>query len=214
MTLVRNPEGSQAGYKPRPVEILILGAGWSSTFLIRVLNESAVSYAATSTTGREGTIPFRFDPSSPDPSIFEVLPDAKTVLIVFPLAGTGQSRLLVDSYAETHPSVNARFVQLGSVGIWSAPGGTTELSNVQQKGPWFDRHSPYNRENPRAVAEDELRDLGGCVLNLSGLWGGERKPWNFLPRAAATKDICKAKASLHMIHGMSIAVFPFSRSTN
>jgi hypothetical protein len=30
----------------------------------------------------------------------------------------------------------------------------------------------------RAIAEDELRDLGGCVLNLAGLYGGERDPKN------------------------------------
>jgi hypothetical protein len=34
---------------------------------------------------------------------------------------------------------------------------------------WNDYSSLYDMTNVRAIAEDELRDPGGCVLNLAGL---------------------------------------------
>ena len=39
----------------------------------------------------------------------------------------------------------------------------------------MDSNSPYDTENDRAVAEDVFIDFGGCVLNLAGLYGGERE---------------------------------------
>ena len=49
--------------KPGPgkVDILILGAGWTSTFLIPLLKKDGITYAATTTTGRDGTYKFKFE---------------------------------------------------------------------------------------------------------------------------------------------------------
>lgn len=69
----------------------------------------------------------------------------------------------------------------------------------------MNRHSGYDKANARAVAEDELLGLGGCVLNLSGLWGGERHPRNWIGRVAGTKEMLRGKGSLHMIHGVDVA---------
>ena len=88
-----------------------------------------------------------------------------------------------------------RVVQLGSSGIWQIP----------QDHLWTTRHSPYNKENDRAVAEDELLGLGGSVLNLAGLWGGERQPKTWVSRVAKTKEDVKGKRSLHLVHGMDVA---------
>lgn len=63
----------------------------------------------------------------------------------------------------------------------------------------------YNTSDARAIAEDELISLGGCVMNLSGLWGGARQTKNWLDRVASTKEQLKAKTSLHMIHGLDVA---------
>ncbi|KAH9828520.1 hypothetical protein Tdes44962_MAKER09265, partial [Teratosphaeria destructans] len=57
----------------------------------------------------------------------------------------------------------------------------------------------------RAGAEDALLALGGCVLNLSGLWGGTRDPRQWVERVARTKEEVRAKTSLHMIHGQDVA---------
>ena len=179
----------------KPVSVLILGAGWTSTFLIPLLESQATSHAATSTTGREGTIEFKFDAATDTVDDYSVLPDADNILITFPLRGKAQSSHLLSRYKRSHPSVQPKWLQLGSTGIFSIP----------DQPLWMDRHSKYDTLNERAIAEDELRALGGCVLNLAGLWGGERQPRNFVPRVAQTKEQLKGKTSLHMVHGQDVA---------
>lgn len=181
------------------LDLLILGAGWTSTFLIPLLHTRNLSFAATTTTGHSvasnPTIAWKYDPSTTTEADFKTLPSAKAVLITFPLTGTGQSKFIHHSYRNTHTSAEARFIQLGSTGIWQIPQSTT----------WLSRRSPYNTSSPRAVAEDELLSLGGCVLNLSGLWGGERDPRNWVSRVAKSKEDVRGKKSLHLVHGADVA---------
>jgi hypothetical protein len=175
-----------------PVDILILGAGWTSTFLIPQLRTRGISYAATTRSGSSTTIPFVFDPTSHDESPFLPLPPAKTVLITFPIREAGGSRLLLSLYMQTHNSIKTNFLQLGSTAIWPDKG-------------FGDRHTPSNADNPRKIAEDELLSLGGAVLNLAGLWGGTRNPKNWVARVAPNKEALAAKKSLHLIHGIDVA---------
>jgi hypothetical protein len=179
---------------PEPVEVLILGAGWTSRFLEPLLSSQHVIFAATTTTGRDGTIPFRFDPSSGDEAPFRLLPSATTILITFPLKGDGQSKHLLSLYKATHPNLEPQWIQFGSTGIFSAPG-------------WNDSDSEYDKSSPRAVAEDELLECGrSCVLNLAGLYDGiSRDPRNWLARVAKTKEQLKAKGAVHFIHGADVA---------
>lgn len=179
----------------KKVQLLILGAGWTSTFLIPLLERKNVSYAATTTNGRNGTIKFVFVPGSSDLEQYRTLPHATTVVITFPLTGKSQSKQLIESYKTTHENSVPHFIQLGSTGIWSIP----------QASCWVDRASPYDKTNGRAIAEDELMSLGGCSLNLSGLWGGTRQPRDFVSRVATSKEQLKAKTSLHMVHGEDVA---------
>jgi len=100
------------------VELLILGAGWTSKFLIPLLESAAVSFAATTRNGREGTILFNFDPSSDNVEQYKSLPDAATILITFPV--TENVRALVDGYQKTRSGIgktdSANWIQLGSTG--------------------------------------------------------------------------------------------------
>jgi nucleoside-diphosphate-sugar epimerase len=61
----------------------------------------------------------------------------------------------------------------------------------------------------RSKEEDELLKLypgdSVTVLNLSGLWGGERLPKNWVGKVAATKEMLQSKGSLHLIHGYDVA---------
>lgn len=181
---------------PSHVDLLILGAGWTSTFLIPMLQRKGLTYAATTTSGRDGTIPFQFDPSSDDPSPFRRLPSATTVLITFPLKGAGASSRLTQMYTTTHEDTSAtapRFIQFGSTGIWTTPS-------------WNDSNSPYDKTNARAIAEDELLSVSDAVvLNLAGLYGGTRQPRNWVDRVAKSKAELKAKGALHLIHGDDVA---------
>lgn len=195
--LVRKPQ-------PPKVDLLILGAGWTSTFLIPLLGNEKISYAATTTTGRDGTYKFRFEhddkkAGADEDSLrqYAALPAAKTVLITFPIKSKSGTRHLYNSYVRTHEKENEpyQWIQLGSTGIWSIEGQET----------WATRHSPYDTNDARAKAEDELLELGGCVLDLAGLWGGERNVRHWVDRVAGSKDQLKSKTSLHMIHGEDVS---------
>jgi len=175
-----------------PVQVLILGAGWTSTFLIPLLDDNKITHAATTSKGDDSSIPFEFDPESDDPAPFLPLPSAKTVLITFPIKGTGGSKLLVTLYMRTHQHVKTNFIQLGTTGIWPDKG-------------LHDRFTIPFPDNPRKIAEDELLSLGGTVLNLAGLWGGKRDPRNWVGRVAPDKEELAGKGSLHLIHGWDVA---------
>ncbi|KKY21463.1 hypothetical protein UCRPC4_g03726 [Phaeomoniella chlamydospora] len=166
-----------------------------------MLREENISYAATTTTGHDNTIRFKFDAGSSELAPYKNLPSAELVLITFPLRGEGQSKHLVDLYRAVHGNRN-HWVQLGSTGIFTAT-------------HWNDYTSPYDHSNGRAIAEDELLSLGSgsssgggggtTVLNLAGLYGGSRQPRNWVTRVATTKAQVKAKAALHLIHGNDVA---------
>ena len=175
------------------VDILILGAGWTSTFLIPQLKNQNIKYAATTTTGRDATIPFKFDPDSGDAEPYKRLPTASTVLITFPLKGPGQSKTIVGLYRSVHgPSNN--WIQLGQTGIFN-----------QLPDDWSTDDSPYDTSDARAIAEDELRELGGCALVLSGLYGGQRVPRSWLPRLAKNKEDVRKRGAVHFVHGEDVA---------
>ncbi|KAL8682830.1 MAG: hypothetical protein Q9186_001159 [Xanthomendoza sp. 1 TL-2023] len=197
-------------------DLLILGAGWTSTYIIPLLNHHGISYEATTRDGRcvhsRPTISFTFDPLSDDLAPYRRLPTADTVLVVFPLRGKGQSRKLVEMYDDAHNreemasevldaatersiACSTKWIQLGSTGVWKGEG-------------FLDRLSPVDLDNPRAVAEEELLAVVGkraCILHLAGLWGGERQPRNWISRVAKSKEEVKGKGALHLVHGDDVA---------
>ena len=225
--LIRRSIPSLSTTTMEQLHLLILGAGWTATFLIPLLRARKVPFEATTRDGRdvagEPTIRWDFDPRSPDArSTIASLPRARCVLVTFPLKGQGPSRLLVEAYTATHgtekrnkegeeeadeagngeanrPSSGARFIQLGSTGIWRQPG------EGDASAPWMTRRSAYDKADARAVAEDELLSLGGCVLELAGLWGGARDPRHWVDRVGGSKEAVRAKTSLHMVHGLDVA---------
>jgi len=180
------------------VEVLILGAGWTSVFLISLLKSNGVSFAATSRGGREGTIPFNFDPSSPSEDVeqYGSLPNATTVLITFPV--TENVKALVDGYQKTRSGMGkdarVNWIQLGSIGPF-----------IQTAG-WVDRHTGVEPV-PRRVQEEELlKHTSATILHLAGLWGsGKRYPVYWVERIAPNQSALAVKGSLHLIHGEDVA---------
>ena len=132
-------------------DLLILGAGWTSTFLIPLCQQRGISFTATSRAGRNGTLPFQFNPDSEDDlSAYEILPHATTVLITFPIEKKGGSGTLVKLYKRTHGGDQAevRFIQLGTTGIWG----------VRPHYPLETRH--YDRyPKSRDIAKPRLRGM-------------------------------------------------------
>ncbi|KAG4438192.1 hypothetical protein IFR05_006316 [Cadophora sp. M221] len=221
MTLIMTtkPSPTNPNSKLTTVDILILGAGWTSTFLIPLLEYQHITHAATTTTGRDGTLKFQFSlpkkhDEEPDLKPYSALPAAKTVLITFPLRGAEETKYLVESYIKTHShSATTSSSQIGLIGEDSETDtkpsfiqlGSTGLFTIPSQPTWVTRHSAYNTTDSRAQAEDALLALGGCVLDLAGLWGGERNARHWIDRVAATKEALATKKSLHMIHGLDVA---------
>ncbi|KIM40783.1 hypothetical protein M413DRAFT_446165 [Hebeloma cylindrosporum] len=197
-----------------PIDILILGAGWSSTFLIKLCDERGISHSATSRSGRESTVKFEFDPESDDLEPYRILPSARTVLITFPIDKPGASKRLVRLYTNSRRSgdlsgeLKPRFIQLGTTGAWDGKRIKLDGPPNASEPKWYDRHSPIVAA-PRTAAEDELLSLypgiQTTVLNLSGLWGGSRSARNWVGKVAPSKDALKNKGSLHVIHGFDLA---------
>lgn len=177
----------------KEVDLLILGAGWTAQFLIPLLEKEKISHAETTTTGRDGTLPFKFDPNSTDASPFKHLPPAQTVLITFPLTGHGQSKRITSLYRSIHGDKNY-WIQLGTTFIFN-----------QLPNDYSDDNSPYDTSDLRGIAEDELRELGGTSLNLSGLYGGTRVPRSWLPRLGKSKEDVRKRGAVHFIHGEDLA---------
>ena len=213
-----------------PVRILILGLGWTSTFLCPLLETHKITYTGTTRDGRDRSIPFTFDPQDPSLEPFKRLPRADLVIVTFPVRGQEAIEKLVDRYKRTHRfkheelelqqqqqqqdqrqedgegegqveeeeaggGSRTHWLLLGSTGMWKASG-------------WNDEQSPYDKDNERAVAEDRLLNQQGdkaVVLDLAGLWGGQRHPRNWIERVAKTKEEVKGKGALHLVHGEDVA---------
>ena len=91
--------------------------------------------------------------------------------------------------------MKTNWLLLGSTGIYKNDG-------------WSAWDSPYDKSKDRAIAEDELLDCWrsrACVLNLAGLYGGERQLRHWLPRIARSKKEAAAKGAVHMIHGRDVS---------
>jgi len=179
----------------KKVTLLVLGAGWTYQFLHPLLQKhSSITYAATTSSGHDNTIPFKFDPESDELEPFEALPLAEYVVVTFPLKGKGPSKKLVDMYGRiyAHASTETKWIQLGSTGIFTGQ-------------DWNDASTPVDPSNERGIAEEELIGLGGCVLNLAGLYGAQRQPGNWISRVAKTYEQLAEKGALHLIHGVDVA---------
>lgn len=177
----------------KEVDILIFGLGWTSTFLVPLLKRQTIEFAGTTTTGRDGSYKFKFDydpareiQSSDGDSLeqYRVLPTAKTLLITFPIRGKEAMKYFMKSYQDTHEKKREyQVIILGSSGIWS----------IEGQEQWVTRHSKYDVTNARAEAEDWVIEQGGCALDLSGLWGGERQVRHWIDGVAGTKELLKSK---------------------
>ncbi|PWN31673.1 uncharacterized protein FA14DRAFT_162608 [Meira miltonrushii] len=123
-----------------PVDILALGSGWTWSFLGPAAGEAGLRTISTTRNGGNGTIPFTFDPESDDKTPFESLPDAKTVIVIFPLYSADAAKRLVNGYISTRSEAysmtpfsekavdtsRARFILLGSTGIYGQGGPTLQ----------------------------------------------------------------------------------------
>ncbi|EGF81427.1 hypothetical protein BATDEDRAFT_36793 [Batrachochytrium dendrobatidis JAM81] len=196
------------------IPLLVLGKGFIGSYVVDLCTSSSIPVASTTTTGRDDTIPFKFDPLATLPSTqddrsstdqYYNLPTALTVLITFPMMGSHVPTVFSMLYAHTHPlHPSPNLILLGSTSAWK-----TDVSVLDQKpgsNVWLDRHSPIDIESDaRLQAEQTVLQSKGVVLNLAGLWGDKRHPRNWVNLIAPTKLALASKTSLHLVHGMDVA---------
>ncbi|KAB5595420.1 hypothetical protein CTheo_1097 [Ceratobasidium theobromae] len=189
------------------VDILTLGAGWLSHFLIPLLRKHNLTHAATSQTSlASDTIAWSLGDS------VDVLPRAGTVVIMFPILEWEKLRNLVDAYEESRGE--CMWILLGSSRAWQTAG--SDSSN-----PVIKRSTPLPPDAPpRSVVENHFLNAYPqrvAVLNLVGLHGYPPVPGdaphsaprlvpNFIKAVAQTKDGLKQKSSIHFIHGSDAAL--------
>ncbi|SNX86305.1 related to epoxide hydrolase [Melanopsichium pennsylvanicum] len=189
------------------VDVLLLGSGWTGSFLIPLLEQNRIRYAYTSRSPPDEKNPaddhkIQFELTDPvTRQSLQSLPRASTVIIIFPIKKLDQVDDLVNEYEELHGT--SRWVQLGSTGIWGS--GRHNSS------------SPFDIQNARAAAEQRLLDItsASCaknsnagraaILNLAGLYGGLRQPRNFASRVGSSKQLLSLKGSVHFVHGQDVA---------
>ncbi|KAK5952708.1 hypothetical protein OHC33_006300 [Knufia fluminis] len=190
----------------RVVDVLVLGGGWTSQFLVPFLEKENLSYAVTTRTGAlkdfcvgkydaSNVIPFAFVPDSEDEEPYAQLPAAHYVIVTFKVEGAEAARKLVGTYIKTHTgSITPHWILLGSTGMY--------------EGNTLHNHKSDYKHTPRTEAEDYLLQSAegrAAVLCLAGLWGDQRIPSGWVKRVAQTKEKLKQKASLHLIHGDDVA---------
>ncbi|KAJ2794589.1 hypothetical protein H4S07_006715 [Coemansia furcata] len=177
--------------------VLVLGQGFVGKYLVDILESSGIDYASTTTSGRDGTIKWRVS----DATHSSTLPAAESIVVTFPLQGEVEARRLITEYLHHHRKVhgdayNPFWVYLGSTRPFKETPSTCHSKPDLVAG------------GLRVEAEEYVvGSCNGCVLNLAGLWGGDRVPEKWA-RFYASKDKLRNRLkdrSLHLVHGADVA---------
>ncbi|KAG2230689.1 hypothetical protein BDF21DRAFT_355627 [Thamnidium elegans] len=174
--------------------ILIVGLGWTGQFLAELMVAMQLNYAATTRDGRDNTITWSLPSNCSQTIDVSNLPFARTVLVTFPVMQAECMAALMEAYQLRHKQASQ----------WILLSSTRPFV-----GNPANRHTPLDRskDTGRMAAEDIVLQRGGTVLHLSGLWGDERQPKNWVPRFPTTEAIRNKllNRQLHLIHGKDVA---------
>jgi hypothetical protein len=171
--------------------ILVLGLGWTGEYVAAECKNQQIDCAFTTTTGRNGSIKFSFEPRVD--LDYSMLPMAELILITFPFTTLDSPELFLNGYRAQH-GISPQILLLGS---------TRAFGSDQQL--WADERGPIDSTDPRIQIENRLLMHGGSVFNLCGLYGGRRKVSNIVKLMAKSKEYLQTKKSVHFIHGADIA---------
>ncbi|KAJ2514599.1 hypothetical protein H4217_005664 [Coemansia sp. RSA 1939] len=191
------------------VSVLILGCGFVGKYLGDLLKSKGVSFAATTTDGREGTTKWRLPGPEEEATAgdidFHALPEAQSIVITFPLQGRGIAKRLVDGYIEHIRALAKDGTGNTKKPLWVYLGSTRPFKEMPST---YLTPPDMAAGGVRVEAEEYLiQEHDGCVLNLAGLWGGARDPKNWSRFYPDKEKLRKrlADRSLHLVHGADVA---------
>jgi hypothetical protein len=113
-------------------DLLILGLGWQGKYVFDHLSSQGLKVAATTRTGRDDTIQWSFDPTLNDPTHYNVLPSAKSILITFPLPTLESGKIFASMY-ELSKGYLPNLIAFGSTRPFKGH-------------PWANRHGPVEAD--------------------------------------------------------------------
>ncbi|KAJ1552381.1 hypothetical protein HK096_000396, partial [Nowakowskiella sp. JEL0078] len=182
------------------VDILILGLGFTGEYIRDEAFRVNKTVAATTTTGRDSTIQWKFDPAAPETS-YRVLPITSNIVITFPILDASYTSLILRNYLSTHSAVPAiSVVLLGSTGVYSAPTGI-----VNRSGSILDSERVRGENGLLAMIEENGVPVYTAVLALAGLFDHvRRRPVDWVARVATSKEKLGNKGALNLVHGKDV----------
>lgn len=204
------------GKPPYPhVDVLLLGSGWTSAWLLPELFSQDITFAYTNRTGTKppwlalpGHHPVKWTcPGAGESRIqwrrsFKDLPVARLVVVVMALNDDVAAKELISSYHAYVHEKSAGAAERPKFCILSSTGAYGKGRHTSADRP------PISGASPRYIAESALlstfkRDI--VVLSLAGLYGGStRHPLNWLSKVAGDEEKLGTKGSLHLVHGKDV----------
>ena len=187
------------------MSLLIIGKGWSGTYIESLAVKELDHVFSTTRDGRDSTIEFNFlDPSDATP--FKRLPLTAFMVITFPFSSIEMTNAFLNLFWTTH-NVMPKIILLGSTRPFAAT------------NDWSSSDSPLDAQSDpvRINSEEVMLKRGASVLHLAGLWDQVRDPRGWVGRIAQSKNDLSLKNSLHLIHGLDVAkavVFGFKKFTS
>ncbi|CAO1630138.1 unnamed protein product [Sympodiomycopsis kandeliae] len=205
------------------LDLLLLGSGWTSTFVVPQAAQAGLKVASTTRDGASGTIKWTFDPDNDDKDSYKTLPDAKTILIVFPLYTEDSVRRLVSGYLHSRcdddesftektstrsqgvNEFNTRFVLLGSTGVFN--NGPTILQAPLSPPEQSYSQSQYSLNKPEFSSSLKKHPKPGKPKpEPTGPWRDNDSEVMPLPRALAENYLLSLSKTNNAIREAPISV--------
>ncbi|UZJ54525.1 hypothetical protein CBS101457_003845 [Exobasidium rhododendri] len=162
-----------------PYDILCLGSGWTYSFLGPAAAEAGFKTTFTSREAKAGGYKFTFDPESDEIEAFKSLPDARNIVIIFPLYSPEAVKRLVGGYLKTREgyeecreecekiqSNTPRFILLGSTGIWNNEQTFQFVPLSDGKSHINEKSGPYSSVTTKSTVSSPWKDRHSDTLPL------------------------------------------------
>ena len=176
--------------------LIVLGAGYTASFLLPLACERYAQVFATSRnpdahlSHLQPDQRVRFDLTQPD--TWSLLPRKSDLLWCFPAMPLD----LVQKFAEAASLSTRRVVVLGSTSAYDVG------SSTAYPPPWCDETAPIDLSKPRVQGEEYLRShYGARILRVVGIYGPHRNPIDWI----RTGRVRPSRKYVNLIHVEDLA---------